>query len=412
LWLRDLRLGTEKLVMDPVEMDQSEESIPINGSYPMYRWTADGKSIVLHQGGKIRRLDVATGNVSTIPFTARVQRTISEKADVKYRIDDGPVGVRFIRWAVASPDGRSLAFQALGRLWVQALPAGTPRRLTPASFEQSEFQPAWSPDGRNIAFASVDAQNRGALWRVSATGGEPQRLTSDWGEYMNPAWTTDGSAIVAARGSGASARASTRSRSGWFDIVRIPAGGGEERDIVQVSASGGGYAELRPTVLEDGRIYWAQSKTFGEGDGVNPPPRGVEVVSVRPDGSDRKVHAKVKDADDAAMSPSGRWVAFMTGANTYLAAMPPGGTGDQVPMIAKQGGAFPATPLTTEGGLYPRWRTRDIVDFASGKRFFSYDAANRRGDTVTVTLSAPRALPAGSIALTGGRIVTLENKRV
>ncbi|MBM4186386.1 MAG: amidohydrolase family protein [Gemmatimonadetes bacterium] len=415
LWIRDLRLGTERLLMDPVEMDLSEESIPINGTYPGYRWAADGRSIVLHQGGKIRRVEVASGQVSTIPFTARVKRTISEQVWVKNQVSDGPFDVRFIRWASTSPDGRTVAFQALGRIYTMALPSGAPRRLTPASFGPMEFQPAWSPDGRWIAFATVDDRNSGALWRVQASGGNPERLTSEPGEYLNPSWNTDGTEIVAARGSGATSRGSSVSRNGYFDLVRLPAGGGAETDIVQVVTAGGQFgpasAELRPSVGSNGRVYYAVGKVFGPGDGLQPL-MGVEIASVRLDGTDRKVHANVRNADDARVSPDGRWVAFNQGNNVYLAPLPAGGSGDQTPMIAKAGGAFNATPLTTEGGLYPTWRSGTVVDFGSANRVFSHDVVAKRTDTVTVKLTSPRAIPSGSIALTGARIVTLDNKRV
>ncbi len=412
LWLRDLRLGTERLLMDPVEMDLSEESIPVNGSYPMYRWAHDGKTIVIHQGGKIRRVDVASGAVATIPFTARVQRTISEQAIVKNRISDAPFDVRFIRWASTAPDGRTLAFQALGRIWLQTLPTGAPRRLTGASFEPFEFQPAWSPDGRSIAFATVDASNRGALWRVAVAGGAPERLTSEFGEYMNPSWTPDAREIVAVRGAGASARASTISRNGWFDVIRLPAAGGSEIDVAHLDA-GSTFSdqEMRPTVGADGRLYYAAAMRTAPGGGERPV-SGVAVVSVRMDGTDRKVHANVKDSDDAAVSPDGQWVAFTHGSNVYLAPLPPGGTGDQTPLLAKHGGAFGAVPLSTEGGLYPRWRSPNVVEFASANLAFAYDVSTKRTDTTRVTLTAPRAIPSGSIALTGARIVTLDNKRV
>jgi Tol biopolymer transport system component/imidazolonepropionase-like amidohydrolase len=404
LWLRDLRLGTERLLMDPVEMDLSEESIPINGSYPMYRWAHDGRSLVIHQGGRIRRVDVASGAVSTIPFSARVQRTISEAALAKRRVSDAPFDVRFVRWGTTSPDGRSLVFQALGRLWVQPLPTGTPRRLTPDGFEPFEFQPAWSPDGRSIAFTTVDAQNRGALWKVAAGGGPPERLTREVGEYMNPAWTPDGGQLVVARGSGASARASSLNRSTWFDLVRIPAAGGEETDIVQTARRGTRGVELRPTVGTDGRVYWANAAS-GE-------VRGVEVTSVRLDGSEPRVHAIVRHADDAAVAPDGRHVAFMQGGNTYLSPLPAGVTGSRPPVLAKSGGAFAAIALTTEGGLFPRWRSATVLDITSGNRVYTYEAGSKRTDTTTITLTAPRAIPSGTIALTGARIVTLDQGRV
>ena len=410
LWIRDLRLGSERLLMDPVEMDLAEESIPINGTYPGYRWAADGQSLVLHQGGKIRRVDVASGRVSTIPFTARVERTMSEQIWVKNKISDGPFDVRFIRWAQASPDGRVLAFQALGRIWLMDLPRGTPRRLTGTGFGPMEFQPAWSPDGRWIAFTTVDDASRGALWRVAASGGAPERLTAEPGEYLNPAWTPDGREIIVARGSGATARASTISRNPYYELVRLPSGGGQETAIIDVVAANG-LAELRPSVGADGRISLALAKRFGPGDGLTPS-TGAEVVSIRPDGSDRRVLANVRASEDAVVSPDGRWVAFNQGNNVYLAPVPPAGTGDQVPLIAKSGGAFNAKALSTEGGLYPRWRSATVVEFASADKFFSYDVGTGRADTVTVKLTAPRAIPSGSIALTGARIVTLDNRRV
>ncbi|MEO7520765.1 MAG: hypothetical protein ABIW79_03005 [Gemmatimonas sp.] len=188
-----------------------------------------------------------TGIASTsryIPFTAQVRRTIYEQAVATQRISDAAVEVRFIRWSSASPDGKTLAFQALGRIWLQSLPAGTPRRLAPVTFEPFEFQPAWSPDGRMIAFTTVDSVNRGALWRVAASGRTPARATREAGEYMNPSWTRDGREIVVARGAGATARGEPRTRHGWWDIVRLPASGGEETEITQARRVGNRDIEL------------------------------------------------------------------------------------------------------------------------------------------------------------------------
>ncbi len=422
LWIRDLRLGTERLLMDPVEMDLSEEGWTVNGSYPMYRWAADGQSIVLHQGGKIRRVDVATGVVSTIPFIARVQRTISEQAVATRRLSDAPIDVRYIRWASASPDGQRLAFQALGRIWVQSLPRGTPRRITPAGFDHFEFQPAWSPDGQSLAFTTVDSLNRGALWRVAVAGAEatgvPQRLTREAGEYMNPSWTPDGREIVVARGGGASARGATVLRTGWFDVVRVDAsgsnaaGGDNEIDIAQTTRRGIRGIELRPTVGTDGRVYWAVGNSDGSGGAFGIDPQGIELASVRVDGTDRRVHASIKDADDAAISPNGQWVAFMQGGNVYLSPLPVNRAGNAVPKVAKSGGEMPVTALSVLGGIFPRWRSDSVVDFSSANRVISYNVVTKRTDTATVLLTAPRAIAPGSIALTNARIITLDQQRV
>ncbi|MEO7520764.1 MAG: hypothetical protein ABIW79_03000, partial [Gemmatimonas sp.] len=112
------------------------------------------------------------------------------------------------------------------------------------------------------------------------------------------------------------------------------------------------------------------------------------------------------------MSPDGGWVAFMQGANVYVAPLPLGGTGGTVPKLTSDGGDFRSVALSTEGGLDPRWRSATVVDFASGNGFYSYDVVSRQTDTVTVKLTAPRALPSGSIALVGALIITLDRQRV
>jgi hypothetical protein len=147
--------------MDPVEVDFTEGLGPVDQVIPGYRWAADGRSIVISQGGKIRRLDVASGTVTTIPFTARVRRTATERVVAPRRISDGPVEVRFPRWHTVSPDGRTLAFQAVGRIWLMDLPSGTPRASI-SSRPGAQMDGAWScpaarvhrPEGRDWAGAT------------------------------------------------------------------------------------------------------------------------------------------------------------------------------------------------------------------------------------------------------------------
>lgn len=414
LWLLDLRSGAERLVMDPVEQDNAEEGIPINGSYPRYRWTPDGMGIVILQGGRVRRLDLASGQVATIPFTARVRRTVSEVVRATHKVEDGPVEVRFPRWYTASPDGRALAFQAVGKIWVMGLPSGTPRRVTPDSFGPMEFMPAWSPDGATLAFTTWDDSARGALWTVPVAGGAPRRLTPEAGEYLNPSWSPDGASLVVARGAGVTARAMTMARNPWYEIVRIPAAGGVETDLAQVTVPTAffpGAIVPRPVFGPGDRVYFTESKTFGPGEGGRPQ-TGVELQSISPDGADRRTHARIVNATEAAPSPDGKWVAFHQGGDVFVAPFQWTGLGGQIPQLDKNGGAIPVTRLSSEGGLYPRWRNATTLDFGSGQRFYARDVGAARTDTVAVRLTVPRALPAGTIALTGARIVTLDGRQV
>lgn len=423
LWLRDLATGAEHKLMDPIEQDMTE-GMKVLRILPGYSWDPEGASIVIAQGGKLRRLWVDPpliggeralpdgvpadgGVVQTIPFTARVQRTVSEMARASFRIEDGPFRARFLRWYAPSPATDALAFQAVGRIWRSDLGGGAPVRVTPVDFEPFEFAPAWSPDGAWIAYASWDDERRGHLWKVPAAGGEPVRLSDAPGEFLNPSWSPDGAEIVVARGSGATARGRSFADQAWFELVRYAAdGSGEVAHVAYAPAPGGRSHPVRPQWERDGRIYFVD---VGDSEGG---PSRRELVSVLADGDDRRVHVSLPYADDMAISPDGRHVAFQEGDNVFVTPVPRNGTAGDAVALEKKRGALPVTTVSERGGLYPSWIDADTVAYGSGPVFYTYDLASGETTEHEISLQVPRAVASGTVAFTGARIVTLENREV
>ncbi len=413
LWLRDLETGAESLLMDPIEVDMAE-GMKVSRDLPGYAWARDGGSIVIAAGGRIRRVDVASGDVSTIPFTARVQRTISEMAGRPQAALGETFTVKFPRWTASSPDGGRLAFQAVGRIWVMDLPDGTPTRLTGDDFAPSEMSPAWSPDGRDIAFTSWADAAQGHVWRVPADGGTPQQITLRAGEYLNTAWSPGGADIVVTRGSGATSHGRTVANNQYYEFVRVPADGGEATLITRVERPYTGGRPMMPrrpiaqaSFGPDGRLFYPET-TLPMGD----EPTGTEIASIRLDGSDRRVHFTLPDADEAAVSPDGQWLAFQEGDNVFTMPFPYGGTGSNTVRIAKREGQLPVTQVSLEGGIHPRWRDANTLEFVSGPRYYTHNAATGDTEEIPIRLELPRNIPAGTIAFTGARIITVENDRV
>ena len=115
-----------------------------------------------------------------------------------------------------SADGRSLAFLSARHaerdhdravdLFVVDAEGGEPRRITPGGGEVAH--PAWSPDGASLAYVGYadaeDAPRNSRLWLIPAAGGAPRCLTPDLdrnldvGDGLLPCWTADGAAIVCA----------------------------------------------------------------------------------------------------------------------------------------------------------------------------------------------------------------------
>ncbi|MDH3224800.1 MAG: amidohydrolase family protein, partial [Gemmatimonadota bacterium] len=120
----------------------------------------------------------------------------------------------------------------------------------------------------------------------------------------------------------------------------------------------------------------------------------------------------IPNGDEFVVSPDGRRVAFNEGDNVFWAPLPPGGAGGNPVELKKSDAALPVKQLTTEGGLYPRWLTNDVVEFGSGPKFFLHDAVTGATDTIDIDLRVPQRIPSGTLALTGARIVTLDDRAV
>lgn len=410
LWIRDLETGRERVAMDPITVDNAE-GIKTLRILPGYAWTADGSGIVVTQGGKIRKLDVAGGEVTTVPFTARVRRAISEMARASFRIDDDPFQAKMLRWYGASPDRSRIAFQAVGRVWTVATDGGEPERLTTGD-GPFEYSPAWSPDGQWIAYATWDGAEGGHVWKARADGGgEPQRLTMSPSEYVHPVWSLDGSELVATRGSGAASRARSATQNPYWELSRVPAHGGGETRIMTLPRGVEGLLGNRRQIVRasfgpGGRIYFPSRHAPEGGETV------TALMSVRGDGTDSRIHATIPFGDEFVISPDGSRVAFQEGDNVFWAPLPPGGTGGEPVALTKKEAPVPVARLTTEGGLFPRWRANDELEYGSGDRFFVHDAATGVTDTMVVDLRVARRIPEGVLALTNARIVTLNDREV
>lgn len=170
--------------------------------------------------------------------------------------------------------------------------AGAPSKQTgpskPGSVRWTDEAPAWSPDGREVVFASdrtnphsYDHPRRGgdALYVMNADGSHVRRLTSLSGDAHEPSFSPDGKRIVYA-GSVLDASGKVTDSSGIYTI----------------SAKGANVRSLTPGLKGDSPAWSPDGRWIAF---VGP---GADLYVVRPDGTDR--HRLAINIDASAFSGS------------------------------------------------------------------------------------------------------------
>ena len=104
----------------------------------------------------------------------------------------GPI--RLAQEPSLSPDGGTLAFAWRGDIWSVAVKGGAARRLT--QHPAVDSSPAFSPDGKQIAFVS-DREGSKQVYVIPAAGGEPRQLTWHTEGYKLDGWFPDGKGLLA-----------------------------------------------------------------------------------------------------------------------------------------------------------------------------------------------------------------------
>ncbi|HEX7036972.1 MAG TPA: amidohydrolase family protein [Pseudomonadales bacterium] len=419
LFVKDLRSGEERLLYRDLDRDM-QETWGVQGLYPNFAWLPDSSALVFWAGGEIRRIALASGAVRTIPFHVADEREAVRPPRFPVEVAPERVDAKMVRFAAVSPDGRRAVYEAFGRLWLKSLEDdAAPRRLTRDRQHAFELYPAWSRDGRQIVFVRWTDAGLGELHVVAGTGGASRKVSAVPGHYRRPRFSPDGRTLVFERAEGGYLVSPDWSLEPG--LYRMPADGGE---MVRLTDSGR-YPHFGPA---GARIYYVEDAA---------PPREDEpahtLVSVDLNGADRRVHARSHFADEIEVSPSGRWLAFRDDYQAFVLPMPPGGELE----LSPESDALPTRRVSSAGAEFLRWADGDTLTWTLGPELYRADlpelferAAEQPGDdaeseddsdpaearlrgtlVANLSITRPAAKPSGVVALTGARIVTMDEDR-
>lgn len=139
----------------------------------------------------------------------------------------------WLRDVQISPDGTEIAFCYKGDIYKVPSNGGTATQLTTqASYECS---PIWSPDSKQIAFAS-DRNGNFDLFVMSADGGAARRLTTHSASEIPSTFTTDGNYILFSASIQDPANSALFPTSAMTELYKVPVTGGRTEQVLGTPA--------------------------------------------------------------------------------------------------------------------------------------------------------------------------------
>jgi serine/threonine protein kinase/Tol biopolymer transport system component len=196
-----------------------------------------------------------------------------------------------------SPDGQQIAFRSEregGGLFVMGATGESTRRLTDAG-----YNPAWSPDGRRIVYATegvagpLERRQTSQLWVVEVATAEKRLLSR--GDAVQPSWSPHGQRIAywgLPKGSGR--------RLLWT----VPAGGG-----APVPVTNDDHVNWNPVWSPDGNYLYFVSDRNGSMNVWEVP---IDEASGRVRGEPQSITASSQSLGLLSLSRDGRQIAYAT----------------------------------------------------------------------------------------------------
>ncbi|MFT4053557.1 MAG: amidohydrolase family protein [Novosphingobium sp.] len=414
LRLRGLQDGSDRLLYGPLDPDGQSGGYYVD-LLPRMVFSGDDKAIYLGLRGGIKKLDVVSGTLSDIPFTAHVRHEMGPDLRRQHRVDTGPVHVRVIQTPRLSPDGKRVVFGAMGRIYVaENRKDAKPRSL---NLPGVAWQPSWSDDGRFVTYVTWTAKHAGHVWVAPADGnGAARQITTQAAYYSEPLFLAGGHEIVTFSASQHDRLYRSAESLGPMplNLVRLPVDGGAAIQLGEVGAA----IDLRRDADPSRVRYYSDGWIFSHSTSGHESRQIVRIVA-RPDSQYFDTPAPLKNAQ---LSADGKTVLTRYASQLYLVPVPETKDG-KPPILTISDPTSNAKRITAVGADFMDWSpdmhsvlwsvgstVRDLALSAIGSD--SPAATERRARSKTMDVVLPRDMPKGSLLLRGAHVATMKEDEV
>jgi Tol biopolymer transport system component len=339
--------------------------------------------------GKIRKRSLSGGAPQTVEFKATLEvtpaRYTRHKRDFNSTTPREALGI--VR-PVLSPDGKKVAFAAVGDIYTMTI-GSKPENVTKDRYLDTD--PAWSPDGNQLVYSSDRGGNLLQLWIRDIQTGQDRQLTHLSTQPMGATWSGDGKRIA------------------FFDVD----GMWRAASISVVEVATGRVSKIHASLFGPGNPTWspdgqrvaiaavsAYSKSFREG--TNQILTIAANAGSEPDLKNDKWYAPVpnlsidsRGGSGPVWSPDGdKMAAIYEG---VLAVWPVSHSGEPI---------GPPRHITTEMAYSPSWAgDSEHILYQSMDKLKIIDIVSGEVQDVPLDLKYTPGIPQGRIVVHAGQLV-------
>ena len=336
---------------------------------PQFAVAADNQHLYVGQDGQLWKIALPRGTREHIAFAARVRLEIQAPTPPP-TWGPTPVGSspapRSVLWPRLSPDGLSLVFGAAGYLWQQALDGGeAPVETGTGQAERLfagsalEWTPAFSPDGRQLAF--VRRQFMKDDVNVFDFASRQTHTVASGPNIFDPSWSPDGQRLVFAE------RDNTSGPGGRIVAVHVDRG---TREVLNESPFAYG---IRPHFSADGQSVYFSAPGFGT----------AYRLPLEPGGTPQPIVQLARYLRGGLVSPDGQWFVFERNAEIWVAPLGTAPVGEEdVRQLSPDGSRWFA--FSPDGSA---------VIYATGHRVWRHPLAGGEREEIPIRLVLPSPTP-------------------
>ncbi|WP_026317782.1 amidohydrolase family protein [Algicola sagamiensis] len=402
LFIKDLKSGKETQIYLGIDRDLQEAG-GSQGNAPAYAWTPDSDELVFWAKGKIHRIEIDDKEAKEIPVHVKTTKQVTPA--LKFAVDVAPdtFKVKMARWMQVTPDGESVVFQALGRLYIRDLDSGKVKRLT-RSDDEFEYYPSLSKDGKSVVYTSWSDKKLGSVKVVSLKNRRSKTITSEPGHYIAPAFSNDGKYVVYEKVTGGYLLSPEWSMQPGIYVADI-----DGDNVKRVVKDG-----INPQFSSDSqRIFFAK-----EVDETK-----MSLHSVNLSGKDERDHYEGEYVTAFNISPDNQWLAYVQHHKVFLTPFVTRGKVIKMDQDSKSLG-LPAKQVSGRSGDFLAWRgdsqeltwgfgsklyrrtLKDTFEFLNGE---AKALPEPELEGIEITFKQKSDKPEGMVALVGGRVVTMRD---